>query len=215
MSTAWYIYGAGGFGLETMDNLCEMLEFQGDQTYELRFVDDNPPAPIVNGFPVVPYSSDLVGRVTVGIGEPATREKIFTKLKASRLKPASVISPRAFVSPFAEIGIGCIVAPFCSIQSCAKLAGNVAVNTSSIVGHDNQIGMGAVISSMVNLGGNATIGPQSYIGMGTSIKELVNIGTWVIVGMGSVVYGDIPDQMIAMGNPARPIRRNENRRVFS
>jgi acetyltransferase-like isoleucine patch superfamily enzyme len=32
--------------------------------------------------------------------------------------------------------------------------------------------------------------------------------------MGSVVYNDIPDQMIALGNPARPMRRNDDKKVF-
>jgi acetyltransferase-like isoleucine patch superfamily enzyme len=32
--------------------------------------------------------------------------------------------------------------------------------------------------------------------------------------MGSVVYNDIPDQMIALGNPARPMRRNDEKKVF-
>jgi acetyltransferase-like isoleucine patch superfamily enzyme len=32
--------------------------------------------------------------------------------------------------------------------------------------------------------------------------------------MYSAVYKDIPDEMIAMGNPARPMKRNEERRVF-
>jgi acetyltransferase-like isoleucine patch superfamily enzyme len=67
---------------------------------------------------------------------------------------------------------------------------------------------------MVNLGGNCQIGRNSYIGMGTLIKEGVRIGEDAIVGMGSVVYHDIPDQMIALGNPARPMRRNDDKKVF-
>ena len=47
-----------------------------------------------------------------------------------------------------------------------------------------------------------------------AVKERVNIGNYSIVGMGSIVYKDIPDEMIALGNPARPIARNTDRIVF-
>ena len=67
---------------------------------------------------------------------------------------------------------------------------------------------------MVNIGGKCRIGKRSYIGMGTLIKEGVTIGDDVIVGMGSVVYSDIPDNMIALGNPARPMRPNTDKKVF-
>jgi acetyltransferase-like isoleucine patch superfamily enzyme len=67
---------------------------------------------------------------------------------------------------------------------------------------------------MVNIGGSARIGKNSYIGMGALIKENVHIGENVIIGMGSVVYTDIPNDLIALGNPARPIRPNDDRKVF-
>ena len=51
--------------------------------------------------------------------------------------------------------------------------------------------------------------------MGSQIKENTRIGKSAIVGMGSVVCADIPDEVIAMGNPCRPLRPNLNRRVFS
>ncbi len=36
-----------------------------------------------------------------------------------------------------------------------------------------------------------------------------------IVGLASVVHRDIKEGVIALGNPARPIKNNENLRVFS
>ena len=40
------------------------------------------------------------------------------------------------------------------------------------------------------------------------------IGEGVIVGMGSVVFNDLPDNVVALGNPARPMRPNLEQRVF-
>jgi acetyltransferase-like isoleucine patch superfamily enzyme len=50
--------------------------------------------------------------------------------------------------------------------------------------------------------------------MSVPIKEGSMIGKNTIVGMGSVVLRDLPDDVIALGNPARPMKKNENHRVF-
>jgi len=83
-----------------------------------------------------------------------------------------------------------------------------------IIGHDARVMANSVLSSQVNLGGGATVGDSTYIGMGALIKEGIKIGSNSIIGMGSVVYNDIPDGVIALGNPARVIRNNENQKVF-
>ena len=70
------------------------------------------------------------------------------------------------------------------------------------------------LSSMTNLGGGTRIGSASYIGMGALVKESLTIGHSTIVGMGSVVYTDVPDEVICVGNPARVSKRNTERKVF-
>ena len=67
---------------------------------------------------------------------------------------------------------------------------------------------------MTNLGGATTVGARSYIGMGALIMEKLTIGHSTIVGMGSVVYNDVPDEVVCVGNPARVSRRNTDKRVF-
>jgi acetyltransferase-like isoleucine patch superfamily enzyme len=49
-----------------------------------------------------------------------------------------------------------------------------------------------------------TIGEDCWIGSNSVI--LADIGNHVIIGVGSVVTKPIPDYMIAVGNPARPVR---------
>ena len=141
--------------------------------------------------------------VTIAVGEPETRCLLREKALNAGLTLASVISPHAFVSDQATIRDGCIIAPFCSIQARATLAENVAVNTAAIVGHDVFVDRDCGLSSMTNLGGATTVGARSYIGMGALIKERLTIGHSTIVGMGSVVYTDVPDEVVCVGNPAR------------
>jgi acetyltransferase-like isoleucine patch superfamily enzyme len=52
------------------------------------------------------------------------------------------------------------------------------------------------------------IGSGSWLGHGTVVLPGANIGRNVAVGAGSVVTGTLPDFSVAVGNPARVIRRH-------
>jgi len=51
-----------------------------------------------------------------------------------------------------------------------------------------------------------TIGNNVFIGVGTIVLPGVTIGNNVVIGAGSVVSHDIPDNSLAVGNPARVVR---------
>lgn len=53
-----------------------------------------------------------------------------------------------------------------------------------------------------------SIGAGSWIGHGAVILPGVTIGRHVVVGAGSVVTTDLPDQCVAAGVPARVVRRH-------
>ena len=57
--------------------------------------------------------------------------------------------------------------------------------------------------------GHVYIGDDTFIGMGTLICNDVRIGKNCIVGAGSVVTKNIPDNEIWAGNPARFIKKRE------
>lgn len=211
----WYVYGAGGLGVETMDILQNSIRRGLQKQHRLAFLADAPNRDEVIGMPVVSVGRQVVGaKVTIAVGEPSHRLLMLKKVAALGLTPSSIISPDAFVSAHAEIGVGTIVGPHCSIQATARIGCNVAINTGTIIGHNVVVEDNCVLSSMVNLGGWVHVETLSYIGMGALIKEKLRIGHTSIVGMGSVVHSDVPEEVIALGNPARVVRRNEDRKVF-
>ena len=53
------------------------------------------------------------------------------------------------------------------------------------------------------------IGDDCWLGGGVIVCPGVTIGNRVIVGAGSVVTHDIPDDVVVAGNPARPIKMIE------
>ncbi len=211
----WYVYGAGGLGVETMDILLNSIRKGSQKAYRPAFLVDEPKRDEVIGVPVVAVGQHVEGaNVTIAVGEPFDRARLMDKVASLGLRLATICSPDAFVSSHAEIGDGTIIAPHVSIQATARIGRNVAINTATIVGHDVVVEDNCVLSSMVNLGGATHVETLGYIGMGALIKEKLRIGRASIVGMGSVVHSDLPAEIIALGNPARVVRRNEDKKVF-
>lgn len=61
------------------------------------------------------------------------------------------------------------------------------------------------------------IGSNVFVGAGSIILPGVTIGDRVVIGAGSVVTKDIPDNSVAVGNPAKVIcshdRYMQNKRI--
>lgn len=96
-----------------------------------------------------------------------------------------------------KIGPGAYLAhPFSSDLNAASIGKNFSCRNNTTIGnkYDGDNINRAIIGDNVTLGVNVTIiGP-------------VHIGNNVIIGAGSVVVKDIPDNCIAVGNPCKPIR---------
>lgn len=214
------IYCAGGLGKEIFD-LAKRLNDSNKKWDDIFFVDDDPSlGNEFYGTKLFTYET-LLSRfnpdefeVSIANGEPVINQLLYNKLRSDNINLATLIDDTAIISHTAKIYDGAIITPYCSVSSNAVVNINASVNTKSIVGHDVVLGAHCVISSLVNIGGASTIGENSYIGMGVSIKEGKKIGKDTIIGMGSVVYDDIPDEVIALGNPARPMRKNIDKKVF-
>lgn len=56
------------------------------------------------------------------------------------------------------------------------------------------------------LGAPVTIGSDVWVGGGAIILPGVTIGSRSVIGAGSVVTKDIPDDVVAVGNPCRVVR---------
>ena len=60
------------------------------------------------------------------------------------------------------------------------------------------------------------IGENVWVGAGTVIVSGVTIGKNSVIGAGSVVVKDIPENVVAVGNPCRVLREiGEHDREFS
>jgi maltose O-acetyltransferase len=53
------------------------------------------------------------------------------------------------------------------------------------------------------------VASNSFIGAGVILVDRVRIGRNSVVAAGSVVFNDIPDGSIVMGNPAKLVGKND------
>ena len=65
------------------------------------------------------------------------------------------------------------------------------------------------VSPGAHLAGKVHVGELTHIGIGASVVQGVEIGRNVIVGAGGVVTRDLPDNVTAVGVPAKVIRHHE------
>ena len=88
-----------------------------------------------------------------------------------------------------------------TIGKNAQIAPNVSIYTAGHPIHPDSRNSG------YEYGLPITIGDNVWIGGNVVILPGINIGDNVVIGAGSVVTTDIPDNMIAVGNPCRVIRQ--------
>ena len=126
-------------------------------------------------------------------------------------------SHKAFINPpfycdygfHIEVGENFFANYNCTIIDVAKvkigdncqLAPNVSIYTAGHPVHPDSR------NSLYEYGIGVTIGDNVWIGGNTVILPGVHIGSNTVIGAGSVVTKDIPDWVIAAGNPCRVIRK--------
>lgn len=120
-----------------------------------------------------------------------------------------LIHPSSYFAPSATTRNGLKMEPLTVVSSMSQLGFGVTIKRSASVGHHAVLGDFVNINPGAVLSGFVTIGEGAEIGTGATISNNIKIGKRCLIGAGSVVTKDIPDGMIAYGNPCKPIRENE------
>jgi sugar O-acyltransferase (sialic acid O-acetyltransferase NeuD family) len=173
-----------------VEGLIEMLDRSrvGTTIHGLRVIDaDDVPEPAAKAV----------------IGLAGERSALWARLAERGWTAATVIHPRAAISPSAVISSGGVVGPLAVVGAESALDDNVLLGRGSLIGHHVRLGAGVVVNPGANIAGNCHVGAGAMIGMGATILNGLTIGAGAVVAAGAVVLRDVAPSIRVQGVPAR------------
>jgi sugar O-acyltransferase (sialic acid O-acetyltransferase NeuD family) len=142
-------------------------------------------------------------------GNYLKRKQIIESLGVNETRFVTIIDPSAVVSPDAVIGYNTVIMPNVVVTCAVSIGKHSVILPNTSILHNTTIGDYCCIGSNVSISGKVKIGRASYIGSGAKIRENIVIGERTLIGLGANVVSDIESGVIAVGNPARPIKKAE------
>lgn len=212
------IFGAGGFGREVLQVALDINEASHSPEWNiLGFIVE--PKYItsreVHGLPVFDSTDWIEANqdvyLIVAIGSSSLRYRTLKELKIKyNNKYATLIHPRAWIGRNVQIGCGSVICAGTSITTDIQIGDHVHVNIGSTIGHDAKLGDFVTLNPGVSVSGNVHLGIGAEIGTGSVIIPHVEIGSWSILGAGSVATKSLPNNVTAVGCPAKVIKERES-----
>lgn len=186
----------GGFGREMrvylQDTFPEGSGFVLDRTQDL-FPED----------PFVPEPDEVF---VVATGEPSIKEALVRKIESAGGTMLTVIHPTSYVASTARIGRGALICPFAFVGPAAELAPHVTLNVHAGCGHNSKVGSFSVLSPYASVSGAAELGEQVFMGTHSYVAPTVRVGTRSKISAGAFAVAEVPQDSLAVGNPARVMR---------
>jgi len=178
---------------------------------------------------VIERGSVLEGRTHIGTGTRIGPYAIVRdsqvgercRVEASVLEGATLeddvtVGPYSHLRPGAHLEKGVQLGNFGEVKN-ARLGRGTKMHHFSYVG-DAQVGQRANISAGVitlNYDGvrkhRTEIGDDAFIGSDTLLRAPIKVGARAVTGAGSVVTKDVPEDMLAVGVPARIRKKTERK----
>ena len=138
----------------------------------------------------------------VSVGDGA-HIRAFSHIEDSTIESGAVIGPHARLRPGTRVGAGARVGNFVEIKNAALEAGAKANHLSYIgdarVGGGANVGAGTITCNYDGFGKARTdIGAGAFIGSNTALVAPVTVADGAIVGAGSVINRDVPENALAL-----------------
>ena len=183
------IVGAGGHARSVAEAalLSGVFEVVG-------FLDDAfPSLAQVWNFPVLGTTVDiqkyrvLADEVVVAIGKNELRESLCQQLWAAGFQLATVVHPRAIVSPRAVLGEGCAIMAGAVIGTEAQLGKGVILNCGAVVDHHCRVGDFGHLGVHSAMAGGSVLGRGAWMQAGSALGYGVKIDAGAILAPGEAV----------------------------
>ena len=198
------LVGGGGHALSLLESLPDNLTVVGytalspSDKMQCRWIGNESLDPDIARLPYPFHIAFIYG----GVPNMDKRERLIERFEKEGARFATIVSPKAIVTPNSVIGEGSAIMTGAIINR-AKLGRHVVVNTGGIVEHECEIGNNTFIGPGAVIGGGVRIGDNCFIGLGARIRNGINIADGVSVGMGAIVTTDLTSPGIYYGTPLK------------
>lgn len=171
------IIGAGGHGRSVAEAILAEGKFRIS-----GFLDDIYPGttrvwdfPILGKMTQFGHWCEVADFAVVAIGNNALRQRIFGELTVAGFKLATVIHPRAVVSPTATIGDGSVIMAGAIIGAEACLGKGVVVNCAAVVDHHCRVDDFGHLGVTAAMSGGSVLGASAWMQAGAILGYAVEI----------------------------------------
>lgn len=145
-------------------------------------------------------------RFFIAIGDNGIRHRVYTHLAGQGASFASAVHPAAVVAATVQASAAVFIAAGAVLNPMVELGTGAIINTRASIDHECVVGAFAHIGPGAVLCGNVKVGAFTFVGAGSIVKQGVRIGANSMIGAGSLVLNDLPDNCLAFGQPARPVK---------
>ncbi len=136
------------------------------------------------------------------IANNVLREKIYNEGKQKGYKFISYISSKC--TNFAKsIGENCFILEDNTLQPFTTIGNNVVLWSGNHIGHHSIIEDHVFFTSHVVMSGHCCVKKGAFLGVNSTLRDGITIGENSIIGMGSVVTKNVPNNETWIGSPAK------------
>ena len=164
------IVGAGRFGQF-------VRELAQPKYSQIDFLDDNSPLSIGKIDECAKFK-DKYDYAIVAMGDNEIRLQLLDKLENAGFKIATIISDRAYVSPYASIAEGCVIEPMAVIKSNAIIERGVLISAGSTINYNARVCKGCSLDCSSVVGYDVVVPEKMSLQYGQQIKKVYSPSGW-------------------------------------
>lgn len=157
-------------------NYLTHIKFEGLPVYAFEDISDTHP----------PGEYKMI--IVIGPNQINTvRERIYREALGKGYELITYVSPRAHVSPKAQLGRNCFIFDGVTIEAYTAIGNNTIIWSNATVAHHCQIGDHCFLAPAVAVSGKTTIENNCFLGINATVIDHIRVASHCIIGAGALI----------------------------